>query len=959
MNEKDSIEIKGKDNRIEVSNVEDIEVKGDKNVVRIEGDDKDIEIKGSKNIIDIKEEEGVRKEFKTKIGKSFDFLKQKKITNILIIVLFLIILITSVSIRTQNLPLLEDSTSGKTIPLALDPYYFLRIAETMISDGGLPEYDAMRYPSLKVGFSNEILPYTIVLLYKVMNIFGDYSIGLVDVISPVVFFVLALIIFYFLIYSLTKSKLGALIGSAFLAFIPTFLYRTMTGFADHEAIGILAFFLVILGYTFSLKFLSKKDKLWKKTILYGLLTAFLTTFSVVCWGGGANFVFLIIPISFFIFWLINYKDENSKIKLKGVCFYGVWIIFSALFGSIFRYGVYSIIKRFMLSSNGIISLGIFLFVFIDYSLMTEKFRRIKKKYRFFYSLGVTIILGIIGLFIIGKNPFALIGSIWGGLLHPFGLDRTGLTVAENAQPYLLDWISQTGKILFWFFYLGSIFIGVEISKGIKRKLSKFYFVILWILMISGILFSRISSDSIFNGVNFASQFFYFIGIFLFSIYFIKIYLKDKLEISPELIIMAVWMFMMIISGRGAIRMFFAITPFVCFAASFFIIKTYEYYKQSRDDILRLIFAIGTIVVLLFAIISLVGFINSVSVQAKYTGPSASDQWQSAMLWVRENTPGGSIFVHWWDYGYWIQYLGNRPTVTDGGHANGYWDHLVGRYLLTTPFPETALSFMKTHNVSYLLIDPTDIGKYAAYSSIGSDDNHDRYSGIISMVNDPKQIQETSEGEIRIYQGSYGVEEDTLYEINGTEIFLPGPTYDKMNRPIFKSYIIGIILEVTKDKNKVGFKQPEGVFVYNNNQYRIPLKYLYFEGELFDFDSGLEAGIRIIPSLIQGSNGIQIDKLGAGLYLSSRTFNSLIGQLYLMNDVLEKYKGVEVVHVEDSPVIKSLKIQGMDIGEFVYFQGIQGPIKIWDINPTEDIKIREEFLSTSGDWAEFDNLEFIK
>ena len=48
---------------------------------------------------------------------------------------------------------------------------------------------------------------------------------------------------------------------------------------------------------------------------------------------------------------------------------------------------------------------------------------------------------------------------------------------------------------------------------------------------------------------------------------------------------------------------------------------------------------------------------------------------------------------------------------DERQANDFWDHLIGRYLLTTPNPETALSFMKAQNVSYLY-DPkhTEIDK---------------------------------------------------------------------------------------------------------------------------------------------------------------------------------------------------------------------------------------------------------
>ncbi|RLG10675.1 hypothetical protein DRN73_07250, partial [Candidatus Pacearchaeota archaeon] len=702
----DEIEIKGEDSKIDVS-AKEIEVKGDNNIINVEGENKKIEIEGKNNIIKIKKG----------FSKTFDFFKQKKLLSLIAVILFLIILIGGIWVRTQNLPLLKDSTSGKNIPLALDPFYFLRIAETMIQQGHLPSVDIMRYPALHAGFSQEILPRVLVFMHKFMNLFGNFSIGYVDVIYPVIFFALGLTAFFFLIYFLTKSKTIALISAGFLSFIPSYLYRTMAGFADHEAIGMFSVFLVLLAFGFALKFLDKKNKSLIKAIGFGLLIGFLTTFSIVSWGGGAVFVYQIIPLSFLIFWIINYK-EKDKFMFNSLIFYLTWNIFSILSGLIFKYNLLSIFTRYYLSSYGLIGLGILGFIILDYLLSLEKIK-IKQEFRQLYSLILIIIFGVIGLFLIGKSPFELIASIWGKLIHPFGLGRVSLTVAENAQPYLTDWINQTGKILFWFFYFGSLFIGFEISKSIRGRLSKISFSLLWILMISGILFSRISSNSAFNGVNFISQAFYVLAVLLFVYYAVKIYIKKEIKIKPELIIIASWMISTLISGRSAIRVFFAITPFVCFSAGFFVVKLYDYYKESKDDLLKMILGVGLILILLFGLLAFNSMVKGVSQTSKYTGPSANLQWQRAMAWVRNNTAKGSIFVHWWDYGYWVEYLGKRASLTDGGHYNAYWDHLVGRYLLTTPYPETALSFMKAQNVSYLLIDPTDIGKYPAYSSIGS------------------------------------------------------------------------------------------------------------------------------------------------------------------------------------------------------------------------------------------------
>jgi asparagine N-glycosylation enzyme membrane subunit Stt3 len=137
-----------------------------------------------------------------------------------------------------------------------------------------------------------------------------------------------------------------------------------------------------------------------------------------------------------------------------------------------------------------------------------------------------------------------------------------------------------------------------------------------------------------------------------------------------------------------------------------------------------------------------------------------------MQWVREETPKDSLFVHWWDYGYWVQTRGKRSTVSDGGQIQSRFqgNEKIGRYVLTTPYPETAKSFMKTFGVDYLLIDPTEIGKYAAYSSIGDGDEiSDRESYLVSFISSPQEIQETKDSIIRFYRGGIALDSDIYYE----------------------------------------------------------------------------------------------------------------------------------------------------------------------------------------------------
>ena len=600
----------------------------------------------------------------------------------------------------------------------------------------------------------------------------------------------------------------------------------------------------------------------------------------------------------------------------------------------------------MLSTNGLISLFVAGFIILDSLFMkfANRIPKFKKEYRIGYVFGTLVLLGIVGLSLLGKNIWSMIQGAWTNIFHPWGTGRVNATVAENAQPYLVDWISQSGTMVFWMFVVGMLYLGYELSRRVKEMKVKILVISFWTIMISSVLFSRISSDSIMNGTNIISQTVYIVGMLGSLGFFAWLYFREKIKLKAELAFIISWMFFTLLSGRAAQRLFFAITPLVCFMAGFFIVKTWNYFRNTREEILRPILAVLLILSIVGASVSVYGFEKSISEQAKYTGPSAHYQWQGAMSWVRDNTEEESRFIHWWDYGYWVETLGDRPATTDGGHAIGHWDHLIGRYLLTTPYPETAYSLMKTHEISYLLIDPTDFGKYSAYSSIGSDESgQDRFSSIPLMQLNEGQTTEVAGGIIRVYEGGTFVDEDIEYNLEGNDIFLPAQ----------KAAIAGILWEIGDEGEDVNFESPIGVYFYNNVRYDIPIRYGYVEGQLLDFGAGLDAVVRGVPKLNENS----IDPLGTAIYLSPKVSKSLYAQLYLLDDVFENYGDLELVHSEQDQVVQSLKSQGFDSEDILFYQGLRAPIKIWKVSYPEGTLTNEEFLATNGGWAELDDLKF--
>lgn len=871
------------------------------------------------------------------------------------VILFAVLMMSS-SIRLSNWDLLTDSVTGEKIPLALDPFYFLRIAETLVeTDGNLPEFDPKRVAGFDTEWHTEIMPQVVVWMWKASSVFGDYSLQEVNVFSPVFFFGIGLILFFILVYVLTKSKFAGVLASTFLAFTPAYLYRTMAGFSDHEAIGMVGFFALMLGFVLAVKYL---DGMKKRNLIgsgvSGVIVGALTVLTLLFWAGVTTFVFMIVPIAFAILWIVRLKDEENHIKDNGLLFYFVWMASSVGIAVLSDISLSSFVGRFIIGSNGIISLAVLGFIIIDRIVLSfgKLIKSYDKKYRVVYSIALSAVVGVIALPFIGKNFFSLLWEMLNRLLNPaWGYGRVGATIAENAQPYLINWIGTAGSQIFWLFVAGAVLIGVEFSEKIRSKKNRYLLILGFTAMIFGILFSRISAGSVLNGEGIfsLSGLMYLGGIVIFGYAFFKNYFYKNIKANSSAIILFAWLTVMLVVGRSTTRLFFVIAPFMCLIAAYFVVRMFKVLREGKLEEISRVLVIGILIVSVVASgISIYGSYNSIENQAKYTGPSANAQWQGAMAWVSENTTEDEVFAHWWDYGYWVQTLGKRATIADGGHGQGVYDGnpKIGRYVLTTPQPETALSFLKTMDVDYLLIDQTDLGKYPAYSKIGGGNDEagltgDRYSAIPVMPNDPKQTVETANGTMIVFSGGMYLFEDIVYNDNGKSVFLPEG----------KAAVVGIVMNLEGNS----LKQPDVVYVYNNVQTRIPARYVYMNGEIIDFGSGLDVVIDIIPAF----TGSSINQMGAAIYLSQKVSKSLFARLYLMDDVFNEYGTLELVHSEDDLVVKSLNAQGVGLGDFVYYQGFRGPIKIWDVSEIpEGIKVVDEFKEgPTGEYGSLDDLDF--
>jgi len=65
-----------------------------------------------------------------------------------------------------------------------------------------------------------------------------------------------------------------------------------------------------------------------------------------------------------------------------------------------------------------------------------------------------------------------------------------------------------------------------------------------------------------------------------------------------------------------------------------------------------------------------------------TVPSANDNRQQAMEWIRETQPENTAIASWWDDGYFTQYTARRRSIADGGSTSSALNYFLGKALLT-------------------------------------------------------------------------------------------------------------------------------------------------------------------------------------------------------------------------------------------------------------------------------------
>ncbi|KAF8638407.1 hypothetical protein AX17_002232 [Amanita inopinata Kibby_2008] len=123
-----------------------------------------------------------------------------------------------------------------------------------------------------------------------------------------------------------------------------------------------------------------------------------------------------------------------------------------------------------------------------------------------------------------------------------------------------------------------------------------------------------------------------------------------------------------------------------------------------------------------------------------------DDFREAYYWLRQNTPEDAVVMSWWDYGYQIAGMADRPTLVDNNTWNNTHIATVGKAMASNE--DVAYPILRKHDVDYVLVL---FGGLLGYS--GDDINKFLWMIRIAQGVWPDEIQEsnyfTQHGEYRI------------------------------------------------------------------------------------------------------------------------------------------------------------------------------------------------------------------
>ncbi|CAF9908128.1 MAG: oligosaccharyl transferase stt3 subunit [Heterodermia speciosa] len=549
---------------------------------------------------------------------------------------------------------------------------------------------------------------------------------------------------YLITSEMTTSPSAGLLAAAFMGITPGYISRSVAGSYDNEAIAI---FLLVFTFYLWIKSVKNGSAMW------GALTALFYGYMVSAWGGYV-FITNLLPLHAFV--LICMGRYSPRLYVS----YSTWFALGTLASMQVPFVGFLPIR----SSEHMSALGVFgllqLVAFVE-------FIRQQVPNKQFQTLLRALILVVFAVSVGGLVLLTISGVIapWSGRFYSLwdtGYAKIHIPIIASVsehQPTAWPAFFFDLNLLIWLFPAG-------VYMCFQQLKDEHVFVVIYAVLAS-----------------------YFAGVM--------------------------------------VRLMLTLTPVVCIAAALALSSILDTYlvaaapepssevngqpagdstkavalavqdslRSTRRPVLgiysylskALVSAVITIYLLLFVLHCTWVTSNaysSPSVVLASRMPDGSqhiiDDYREAYYWLRQNTPNNAKIMSWWDYGYQIGGMADRPTLVDNNTWNNTHIATVGKAMSSRE--EVSYPILRQHDVDYVLVV---FGALLGYS--GDDINKFLWMVRIAEGIWPDEVQEreffTARGEYKIDdEATPTMRNSLMYKMsyyNYNSLFPPGQAQDRV------------------------------------------------------------------------------------------------------------------------------------------------------------------------------------
>ena len=550
-----------------------------------------------------------------------------------------------------------------------DPFFNYRATQYLV-DHGLNAYvhwhdDMSWYPSGRDVFATAQVPLhvTDAILYKIFG--GGMSLYDFTIIFPVVFGSMTVIVIFALVRVLGGTSAG-LFASLFFALSPPIIVRGTIGWFKSEPLGL---FYGLLGVYLFLSGLKSENK--KIAIAKLIGGGFFLATGFASWGG---IEFFLVPLGLFFVALPFIRKDHNFLLWAVPLFVAITMIVAG--GLFARPG-----PTFVFSIRGLVMIGptILLVMIIFIQKYSKDLHRIRNSVLALAIIAITAVVILSAGGALHSASFRYLNAV-----NPFLTSEDPLvdSVAEHATPTLAQNFSYF-SVLMLFAGLGIWLMfrkknGDESSSrfSIKNEMIVFALIIGIVGAYSGSTFSRLELLTATSVIILSS-----IGLSILVATILKQENKQVKIVES--------------SKKGTTQTRKETAPT----------------KKTSDLLGRVPKIVFVAVIVGLFLVPVLYPVNANWIVVTKSPPTilnggsnfaiSTSDWPDALNWIKNNTPKDSVFASWWDYGYWIQTLGERKTLADNSTVETLTIANIARMLLNSP--DEAWKALKDMGANYVLV----------------------------------------------------------------------------------------------------------------------------------------------------------------------------------------------------------------------------------------------------------------